>query len=153
MVAVCRPLLALNLSESLPLGLYVYIPRSVRVGGLVTLCLPERAGRLAQERGYIGRGSCPGKAAPILKRVMAMEGAKIAVGEDGVWVDGQRLPASAYHRFDTAGRPMPEVQGGKLMVKPDEAWVMGSHPDSFDSRYFGPVPVASMSTVAPLWIW
>ena len=51
----------INTTNSMPEGLWLVTslaPASLHRGQIVTLCLPEEAGRLAQERGYIGSGTC-----------------------------------------------------------------------------------------------
>lgn len=45
---------------------------------------------------------------------------------------------------DTAGRPMQSwiPLGSSYTLKQGEAWMMGEHPKSLDSRYEGPIPTA-----------
>jgi type IV secretory pathway protease TraF len=53
---------------------------------------------------------------------------------------------------DHASRPLPHVPFGRHRVGPGEVWLVGlPHAASWDSRYFGPVPVSGVrSVVAPL---
>src|SRR5439155_25992925 len=50
----------LNVSPSVPLGLYRMVDEPVERGVLVVACGPLTAARLARESGYLIRGSCPG---------------------------------------------------------------------------------------------
>src|SRR5207244_933762 len=93
-LALCW-LMRLNLSPSVPLGLYRMVDQPVTRGVLVVGCVPPAAARLARERGYLGGGSCPGGAQPVLKRVGAVPGDLVDLRPDGVAVNGTRLSDSA----------------------------------------------------------
>jgi conjugative transfer signal peptidase TraF len=142
--------LRINLSESMPTGLYWVSDTEKPVrGDFVTICLPGEAGRMAFERGYIGHGKCPDDHAPLLKPVVAVEGDFVTVEPDGVKVNGQLLANSAPFRSDTEGRPMSVVQYGRYGVEPGTIWVIAGHDSrSYDSRYFGAVPLAAITGTA-----
>ena len=125
-----------------PVGFYWRTaPRPGR-GKLVEFCLPEDVAVFAEARGYIGHGSCPGDTESLGKIVTGMPG-------DVVRVD----PAAALKR-DTAGRPMTHFPFGQYRVPAGEVWVHGATRNSFDSRYFGPVPIANIrATLEPLVTW
>jgi type IV secretory pathway protease TraF len=55
-----------------------------------------------------------------------------------------RLPAIPTPATDTRGRPLPRLPAGTYLVRPGEIWLFSPHPRSFDSRCFGPVPVAQV---------
>jgi type IV secretory pathway protease TraF len=58
--------LRLNLTESLPVGLYVAVGAAPARGALVLLCLPPEVAAFAKTRGYVPRGgACPGGIVPI----------------------------------------------------------------------------------------
>ena len=61
----------LNLTPSLPLGLYRLAPGPIERGALVATCLPLEMALEGRQRGYLSRGGCPGGASPVLKRVGA----------------------------------------------------------------------------------
>jgi type IV secretory pathway protease TraF len=46
------------------------------------------------------------------------------------------------------------IPAGSYRVGPEDVWLLSSHdPRSFDSRYFGAVPVANVLGIAhPLWV-
>src|ERR1700759_4789085 len=101
-VAVLSVLLLcpVTMSGSLPRGLYLRIPRSWRerrpvAGDLVLACAPTEGAALARRRGYLGSGRCSaGGAEPIGKVVLAAEGDEIVMGDDGIAVNGRRIPNS-----------------------------------------------------------
>jgi conjugative transfer signal peptidase TraF len=149
--------LRFNETPSMPLGLWrvagAHAP--VRRGDIVAVCPPETdAVRVAAERGYIPTGHCAGGYKPLLKPVAATGGDVVAISAAGVAVNGQEVPATAQLALDSAGRPLKPVSVGSYRVAPGEIWLLsGYDPRSFDSRYFGPVPVANVQGIArPVWV-
>ena len=142
-----------NLTASLPLGLYREIPRPARLGDLVAVCPPAEWARFGRDRGYLPPGRCDGGGAPLLKRIVAVEGQVVVIDAAGVAVDGQWLqtPAST---IDRQGRPLPTWPEGHHRLGPGQLWIATSDPRSLDSRYFGPVTRdAVLATVVPVWTW
>lgn len=142
----------LNLTPSLPRGIYKIERGRASLGDLVAVCLPESYGAFGRERGYVGHGACPGRAAPLLKRIGAVGGDHLEITADGVLVNGQLLqgPAPA---VDSQGRALDPLPARDLVLARGEVWVFAPHPRSWDSRFFGPLPVASLrGRVRPLWV-
>jgi conjugative transfer signal peptidase TraF len=109
---------------------------------LVEFCLPEDVAVFAEARGYIGHGSCPGDTQSLGKIVMGMPG------------DMVRVDPAATLKSDSAGRPMEHFPFGQYRVPAGEVWVHGAARNSFDSRYFGPVPIANIrASLEPLVTW
>ncbi|UOK73948.1 conjugative transfer signal peptidase TraF [Ancylobacter polymorphus] len=136
--------LRLNLTRSYPLGLWRIEPldRPPAAGDLVFICPPDSAAfRLARERGYLGRGLCPGWFSPLIKTVVATGGQAIAIGAD-VSVDGRPIPHSDVQPRDAAGRPLAPF-GGRL-VPPGFLFLHSDFAGSYDSRYFGPIPASGV---------
>lgn len=53
---------------------------------------------------------------------------------------------------DTAGRPLP-AWSGCIRLPDTQVFVLAADPDSFDSRYFGPVDRANvLGTALPVWV-
>ena len=141
----------LNVSPSVPLGLYRTVDQPVVRGVLVVACVPLAAARLARERGYLAGGSCPGKVQPTLKRVGATPGDTIDLGPGGVTVNGHPLPGSATVSLDSRGRLLPHAPWGSRVVASAEVWLLATDsPRSWDSRYFGPVPLDQVRVARPL---
>src|SRR3989454_2414162 len=115
----------LNVSRSVPLGLYRMVDEPVERGVLVVACVPLTAARLARERGYLARGSCPGGTQPVLKRIGAVPGDLVDLAPDGVAINGTQLPDSAPAVSDSRGRPLPHSPWGRTVVASGEVWLMG----------------------------
>jgi conjugative transfer signal peptidase TraF len=133
----------INASPSLPIGVY----RTTRDPGdrLIEFCPAEPFASLAISRGYRDRGTCRDGATPLMKPVVARLGDTVDLSEQGIAVNGRLLPNTAPLRVDTHGRPLVPWPFGRYQVQPETVWVASSHhPRSFDSRYFGPIPVGSI---------
>ncbi len=132
--------LRINYSASLPLGLYRTTLDSR--AALIEFCPQEPYGTFAASRGYRSRGNCPDGAGPLMKPVIASEGDIVEVSARGIAVNGSMLPNTAPKTSDSQGRSMRPWPFGQYRVAPGFVWVASSYnPWSFDSRYFGPIPV------------
>lgn len=140
--------LRINITPSEPLGLWrvVALDRRPAVGDLVFICPPEtNAMREARQRGYLRSGLCPGGFAPLIKTVIATEGQKVEIGST-VRVDGVAITNSAGSKFDGKGRPLAAFRGG--IVPAGSVFLHSSFVGSYDSRYFGPLPVSGILGLA-----
>ena len=142
--------LRFNPSPSLPLGIYITTDRPDAT--LVEFCPAQPFARLAAERGYREKGTCPDGAAPLLKPVAAKAGDIVDFSPQGIVVNRNRLRNTAPLKRDTKGRPLVHWKFGKLVVEPGTIWVASTYnPRSYDSRYFGPVHAAAIRAhVRPL---
>ena len=146
--------LRLNLTGSLPVGLYVASRSAPVRGALVLACLPPGVAAFAKERGYVPHGDeCPGGVVPIGKPVLAVGGDTVNVTPSGLVVNGAPVPNSRALAADRKGRPLPRLLVGRYVVGPGELWVLSSYSRlSFDSRYFGAIEVSQVR--ARLWrLW
>jgi conjugative transfer signal peptidase TraF len=119
----------LNLTNSLPLGLYLRRAHSSYPrGALIAFPVPAQVASLVNERHYLPPHGV------LLKRVAAIAGDEACLREGSLTVNGRELGASL--REDLTGRPLPQasfcgvLQNGTLLVVGDSA-------RSFDSRHFG----------------
>lgn len=131
-----------NLTPSMPVGVWqIASDKTFARGDVVWACAPNTAPlREAHRFGYIPAGFCESGLSPLLKPVVAVEGDRVAVSDDGVRVNGELVANSAPARRDAQGRNLPQVPRLSYVVQPDQVWLVSSHnPASFDSRYFGPV--------------
>lgn len=132
--------LRFNPTPSLPKGIYRIVPGAPEKNDFVSFCLDGEFAELALERGYLEPGSCPSGLRPLLKRLAALPGDS---------VDPYSLPICA---VDSQGRSMsPALVSG--VVPPGMALVLADHPGSFDSRYFGFVPMESLRRVKPVFLF
>jgi conjugative transfer signal peptidase TraF len=140
--------LRVNATPSMPRGLWRVTPAEppLRRGQIVTVCPPDTpAIREAARRGYIPAGTCPGGYEPLVKPVAAVTGDRVTVSAAGVAVNGAPIASTAQRTEDSAGRPLESVTAGIYQVTRGEVWILSAHDSrSFDSRYFGPVPVKNI---------
>jgi len=145
--------------SSTPAGIYQMRP-AIRLsrGELVAACLPSDIARFAIARGYLSVSpfsDCPEHAASIGKLLLALPGDEVEINPDFISINGQRFAHSATAVRDSGGRSLPRVPVGNFRVSPGSVWLFGFYdPRSFDSRYYGPVPLSSIqSTAVPLLTW
>ncbi|MEK1929574.1 MAG: conjugative transfer signal peptidase TraF [Pararhizobium sp.] len=138
----------INLTPSEPLGLWRIVPlhRPAAVGDLLFICPPATAEmREAQARGYLRSGSCPGGVAPLIKTVIAVAGEHVEIGAS-VTVDGREVSFSSLATRDGSDRPLLPFTSG--IVPPASIFLHSAFPGSYDSRYFGPVPISGILGLA-----
>jgi conjugative transfer signal peptidase TraF len=140
--------LRVNVSPSLPVGLYI----STDSGSLVEFCPAEPFASVALTRGYRTLGACADGGAPLLKPVVATTGDVVNVLPGGLDVNGVRIPNTVPLAADSKGRPLSHWPFGHYTISTGMVWVASSYNGrSFDSRYFGPVPVTAVrGRVRPL---
>jgi conjugative transfer signal peptidase TraF len=142
-----------NTSSSLPLGLYVRTQSESAT--LIEFCPTEPFASLSRARGYRTSGfSCPDRAAPLLKPVIARPGDIVAVSADGLTVNGNLLPKTAPLPADAAGRPLTCWPTGVYRVQTGTVWVASTYSrGSYDSRYMGPIDIRIVrGRLRPLWL-
>ena len=139
------PRVVWNASASAPIGFWrIHPDRPIHTGDMVLARTPDAVRQLAARRHYLPAN------VPLLKRVAARDGDNVcALGREifinGRWVAERRVA-------DPHGRPLPwwsgceHLRGGRFLLLMDA-------PDSFDSRYFGPVDQAAIiGRATPLWL-
>ncbi len=125
------PMLLWNRTESEPLGLYARTGRAPGVGSLIAFPAPAAAFPYADgHMGYLRR-------VPILKHVAAVSGDQVCTAHDRLAINGRvRAPIL---RQDRRGAALPRWDGCRRL-RDGEVFVFSDRiPNSFDSRYFGPV--------------
>lgn len=137
--------LRVNLSHSAPVGIWSVTPVDAAMltrGALVEACPPALpVVALMVDRGHLERGNCGGShVTPLLKSVGAVAGDTVLVRTGkAVEVNGQPIPNSE------AIPTVPAWPDGTYRVLPGQVWLFSTYTAaSFDSRYFGPVPVAAV---------
>jgi conjugative transfer signal peptidase TraF len=144
--------LRFNTSPSLPIGIYIVTPEETN---LVEFCPAEPSASFAIARGYRSPGNCQDGGTPLMKPVVARAGDQVELTEHGITVNETFLLNSAPRASDSAHRPLVHWPFGIFSVASGRLWVASTYnPRSYDSRYFGPVPVSSVRDhLRPLWIW
>ncbi|ODT76892.1 MAG: S26 family signal peptidase [Pelagibacterium sp. SCN 64-44] len=134
-----------NTSASVPVGLYRVEPAGrIEVTDLVALLAPEPLARFLAERGYLPHGAL------LIKRVLALPGTEVC--RRGLTIIAYDHAYGEARARDSAGRPLPSWQGCQV-VGDGEVFLMNWHtPDSFDGRYFGLMPLTSVTArLTPIW--
>lgn len=157
MAAAAAKPVRINITPSEPEGLYTVAGRphgTPPLHAYVAACPPENAViRLGIARHYLDRGDCPDGAIPVLKQIAAVPGDHVVTTARGVIVNGRLLPHTAPQSADPKGRPLPHYPFGDYTVRAGHVWLLSTYsPQSFDSRYFGPVPMAAIRTIVHPWI-
>jgi conjugative transfer signal peptidase TraF len=124
------PLFIWNASNSVPTGLYLVSKRQPNLGEIAAIRPPEWIEIYASARGYLPLQT------PLLKPVRAIKSSTVCRFGRYVFIDGKLVAKAKY--LDTKHRMLPVWKGCRAL-KSDEIFVLGTHLDSFDSRYFGPV--------------
>lgn len=146
-----------NKTASLPPGLYqvtAATPAEIERGSMVMFCPEQSEVQLeARERGYLPWGfACPGGFAPLFKIAMAVPGDVVEATPAGITINGQPVVNSSRLDADSLGRALPPLPTSGE-VPPGMVWLLSDYaPRSWDSRYFGPVPVDTVYGLArPVW--
>jgi conjugative transfer signal peptidase TraF len=141
--------LRINTTASMPLGLYRTEPWHLARGAWTVFCLPGEQARLGRDRTYLRRGPCPDGSQELLKEVAAVPGDSVALTATGLLVNGRLIPGSRPRAADRGGRTLSHPPFGGRVVPPGEVWVLGrDRCASWDSRYFGPVPLDHVRAMA-----
>ena len=146
----------LNLSSSIPWGIYRVSDTPIVRGDIVEYCPPNQAiFQMAKARGYLLSGfSCPNFYSPVFKPIASISGDEIAINEGGVWVNGIWLRNSKPSFRDAKGRALIPQNIPKSKVLSGQILLASSYSArSFDGRYFGLVPATGVrAKLLPLYV-
>jgi conjugative transfer signal peptidase TraF len=134
-----------NASASVPIGLYRLQPvHQLSVTELVAVIPPEPLATFLDFNGYLPIG------VPMLKRTLALPGQTAC--RTGLTITVDDIEVGHARERDGRGRPLPIWQGCRLLSA-GEIFVMNwQSADSFDGRYFGPIPASAVIGKAiPVW--
>lgn len=146
--------LRINLTSSLPVGVYIATGHGPARGRIAEFC--PSGGSEPESVRYRSFGlACHDRAVPLLKPVVAIAGDVVTVSAAGLSVNGRPLPNTAPLTEDSHGRPLRPWTPGTYVVPPGAVVLASSyHPGSYDSRYLGLVPTRDiMRMVRPLWVY
>ncbi len=137
-VAVLKPppLLIWNASASAPIGLYwLHSGRPSVASKMVAVTPPTALAAFMAGRHYLPQGVL------LLKHVAALPGARVCRFGTVVTISGKA--AAVARATDTRDRPLPVWRGCRVVGR-DEVFLLNAAPDSFDGRYFGPLPARTV---------
>jgi len=145
LLGMTRPMLVWNASASAPIGLYIVAPIQAQAGDLTLIAPPDWVQSFAAQRGYLPAH------VPLVKRIVAQADDHVCAVGGWVLINGRPL-AKPLER-DSQGRSLPRWNGCRRLTADEVFLLMTNVPDSFDSRYFGPVKTSSIiGRLEPLWI-
>jgi conjugative transfer signal peptidase TraF len=121
-----------NTTASVPVGLYVLAHTTPQRGDLLVIRLPRVMRLLAVSRRILSPNT------PLLKSVAALAGDRVCRFGTAIKINGHH--AATARLLDHYGRGLPTWQGCRRLSR-FEVFILAPHPNSFDSRYFGPLPL------------
>jgi conjugative transfer signal peptidase TraF len=141
------PRVIYNPSASAPRGWYRVAPaQGLKVDDYVLVNLPWSIKRLADQRHYLPAS------VPLLKRIGAVTHQFVCARGRSLWIDGHLAAIALTH--DSAGRELVAWHGCRGLGADELLLISRDHIDSFDSRYFGPIPVSAvMGKASSVWTW
>ena len=139
------PRLIWNASPSVPIGLYAVRPAEPLFGGELVVATPPRGlAALLAHRGYLPTG------VPLLKHVAELPGRTVCRVGGEITVEGAVVGRALDH--DRHGRPLPHWSGCRTVGTGEVLLLNPGVRDSFDGRYFGPLPTtAIVGRAVPIW--
>jgi conjugative transfer signal peptidase TraF len=142
-----------NWSESMPKGLWreQALKGPVERGNIMLVCLPPTE----FFKRYIAPGNCKNGMEPLIKAVVAVPGDTIEFTPIGAIVNNVYFYLTPPLQSDHTGQTLLPYSFGTYTVDVDEMILLSDYsPNSFDSRYFGPVKVDTIIARAiPIWTW
>ena len=134
-----------NASNIVPIGLYRLQPATtLAVTELVAIQPPDLLAAFLDLNGYLPIG------VPMLKRVLALPGQTIC--RDGLTIAVDGIDVGQAQERDGRGRPLPVWHGCRLIADGDVFVMNWQSTDSFDGRYFGPLPASAViGRAVPVW--
>jgi conjugative transfer signal peptidase TraF len=145
-VAVSLSGLRYNLTPSMPRGIYFAVDGWHR-GDVVALCAPNAIIDEGVARGYIPHGPggrCYRSSVPLVKVLAGVPGDRVDVSPAGVSINGALWPNSQRRYVTRSGERITQWMTGHFRLPADRVLVLGVHPESWDSRVWGPVPTSSV---------
>lgn len=145
----------INLTESIPIGLYRITSTDTVKNAYVIFCPDDRKSfKLARDRGYIDHGLYCNGYGYLMKKVVAIFGDILSVTNEGVFVNQILVPYSKPKLQDGMNRALPQWQVMNYQLQKNEIMTMTSQSEwSFDGRYYGLVHTKQIKgMITPIWV-
>ncbi len=132
----------INHTNSLPLGLYLLSNEKIELGKYVIFSKPDNLINI-QRDWILGNAS-------FLKQISAIPGDTVCIQKNTVLINGKET--GIVKAVDRNGVELPKTLENNFCrkLKMGEFWTATNHPNSFDSRYYGPIKIDQLKTVKPL---
>ncbi|WP_419783938.1 conjugative transfer signal peptidase TraF [Maridesulfovibrio sp.] len=138
----------INLTDSMPHGIYQIVPGKPGRGDLVTFSLSEDNPyfQISLERHYLGLNGNR----PLLKILAGLPGDSIEITASGVRINSELLPRTQAKISDHHGRQLPIFLKSTVIPSAKGLALSTYTENSFDGRYFGLVDMDQMRRVIPV---
>jgi conjugative transfer signal peptidase TraF len=132
-ISLGPPKYYLNLSPSMPEGIYKLIPydEHLKVGDIVIFEVPKKARPYVYGREWLPKGWL------LMKKVGALPGDKIFITKDAININDQYV--GPVFKKDHEGKPLPKLRGVLNIPENNFLPIATYIQNSFDGRYFGPI--------------
>jgi conjugative transfer signal peptidase TraF len=127
-----RKLVVYNYTDSLPNGFYLLIPGAVNKGDLIAFEPPPIAAELIRTRKYLRSGGV------LLKQIVGVKGDSVYTKNGEFFVNGESY--GGFVNTDKEGRFLPRFSFFGRLPEDKVVVAIKGKDNSYDSRYFGPVP-------------
>ena len=148
LISVVKTSVYINVTESLPCGLYVRVPKSeIRRGDYIVYEPSEEVKKIIVANGW-GDGK-----QKFLKQVSAVSGDEYEVDEKHrIFLINGKYAGQVFQK-DNAGHDLPQLKG-KCKVGKEEILPTGTNLRSFDGRYTGTIKISEVEAkVVPIILW
>ncbi|MCP3876123.1 MAG: conjugative transfer signal peptidase TraF [Desulfobacteraceae bacterium] len=145
----------INVTSSLPIGIWK-IDKSfskIEKGDYVWFTPTKEIADFGIKRNYLEENkNCLNNSNPLLKIVYGLPGDSYSFYKDAIKINNEPIENAKRRKLDSKGRPMPIISNG--IIKEDHLFVMTMHTHSYDSRYYGTIPVQNIEgTAQPVLTW
>ena len=130
-----------NRTGSAPQGLYWLSDEPFTKGSWVVVSARSADAQWAEEQGFVGRDW------PLLKQIAGLPGDEICRADTQILINGSVVGDARLQ--DSLGRDLPSWKGCVVLGQ-DQLFLMNTHPDSLDGRYFGATDRSDIVAVASL---
>lgn len=134
-----KPPVILNETASMAKGVYVRLGEvaDLNRGDIIAMPMNSTA------RNYLVKKLGYPKETMLIKRVAGLSGDFVCRHDSVVTINKRTLVAA---RSDRQGNPLPTWHGCRTLSN-NQVFLLGDHPASFDSRYFGPVSQGELAGI------
>jgi conjugative transfer signal peptidase TraF len=150
----------INLTSSMPVGIYQEDNSRIAVGSIVSVCLPQDIAKEGLQKGYLAHtGFCDDNSEPVIKEIVGLPTSKINITSKYIEATDQQGHIAKYfaphHNMSMSDHPVKSfIKLGNQISKGYWLYGVGNKEFSWDSRYFGAVQKNNIiSVMKPLWIW
>lgn len=145
----------INLTPSLPVGIWKINKQfgEIKKGDIIWFVPTKEVARFGMQRNYlVEKPGAVNNCIPLLKKVYGLPGDTYSFYEDFIRINNVPVENTKRRKADSKGRPMPKIENG--IVHEGHLFVLTLNYHSFDSRYYGPIPIENVEGIAtPILTW